>query len=91
MRKLGHSQIRDGDKVGCGPETTRGSFCLLDQSIHGLNISIAAVVQHAAHYRVDALLQSNGELLERLQTATRRPTEPVRQLRFGHGFIVSAP
>ena len=44
-----HSQIRNGDKVCRSSKATRNSFCLLEQTIHGLHISIAVVVQHDAY------------------------------------------
>jgi hypothetical protein len=38
MLEFGHPQIRNGDKVGCGSETPRSSFCLMEQTIHGLHV-----------------------------------------------------
>jgi hypothetical protein len=44
---------------------------LLQQTVNGRHISIAAVVQHAAHHPIDALLEGSGQLLERLSRRLR--------------------
>jgi hypothetical protein len=67
--ELGHTQIGNGNKVGCRPETSRRSLGLLQQAVHALHISIAAVIEHAAHHTVELRLQSLGQLLERLRTS----------------------
>ncbi len=77
MLKLGHSQVRNRDEVGGSFKTSGCTFGLLEQSIHGLDISVTAVVQHTAHHAIEALLQSGCEFFEWLQTATSCPTQPA--------------
>ena len=82
MLELGHPQIRDGNEVGCRSKASGSTLGLLQQTVHGLHISIAAVVQHAAHHPIDALLERAGQLLERLEPTAPGPTDPAQQIRF---------
>lgn len=62
MFEFGHPQVGNRYEIGSGFET----LGLLQQIVHGLHIGITAVIQHATHYAVDALLQRRGKFFESL-------------------------
>ena len=76
MLELGHAQVGDGDEVLARPEAARGALGLLQQPVHRLDEGVAAVIDHAAHHRVEPLLERGGQLLERLEPAAPRPAQP---------------
>jgi hypothetical protein len=49
MLELGHSQVGDRDEVARGPEPPGSSLGLLQQPVHRLDKSVAAVLGHATH------------------------------------------
>ena len=88
MLELGHTQVRDGDEVRGGSEASGSTLGLLQQAVHRLHVGVAAVIQHAAHHPIEALLQRSGQLLERIEPTVPGPAEPAQQIRFGlHGAV----
>ncbi len=78
--ELGHAQVGDGDEVLARPEAARGALGLLHLPVHGLDEGVGAVVDHAAHDRVEAVLDRGRQLLERLQPTAPGPTHPGSQV-----------
>ena len=52
-------------------------------SVHGRDVGIAAVDEHAAYDRIKALADRAGQVLEGLQAAAPRPAHPGLQRRLG--------
>ena len=62
MLEPGHAQVRDGNEVAGCLESPGRSLGLLQQPVHGLDIRIAAFVQHPAHNRIESLAQVSAPL-----------------------------
>ncbi len=89
MGQLGHAQAGDVDEVRGRTEAASRPFGLLQQAVHGFHKGVAAVIGHAAHHGVEALLNGGGQLLERLKPAAPRPAQSGAQISAGLlGFIV---
>ena len=80
MHQLGHAQVGNGSEILHSPETAGGPLGLLKQAIHGLDVGIAAAVEHAAHHAGHAFLEGVGQTCERLQAAAARPGYPAQQV-----------
>ncbi len=73
---FGHAQIGDGDEVGGCSKAFGSPLGLLQKSVHGIHVGVAAVVEHAAHDCAGMLFEGVGPLFERIQQATLGPTNP---------------
>ncbi len=67
--ELGHSQVGDGDEVGCGSEAASGALGLLQQAVHSCDEGVRSVIDHSPHDGLGALSNRLGQLLERLKPA----------------------
>ena len=76
MFKLGHAQVGHGDEVLDVAETSGGGLRLLEQSVHGFDVGVAAPVEHSAHDASEVLMQGDGQPLEGLQATATGPAEP---------------
>jgi len=78
--EFGYAQIGDGDEIGHGAEAALG---LLEHSVHGLDIGVAATVEHAAHHAGQALLEGDGQAFKWFKTAAAGPGYPAQQILLG--------
>jgi len=48
MSESAHTQIGDGNEVGCSPESSCSALGLLHQPVHGFDEDLALVIERAA-------------------------------------------
>ena len=78
MLELGHSQVGDRDEVFRVTETSGGSFRLLQQAVHRLDVGVAAPVEHAAHDAAE---------VEQLLVSLRQAGVKVEDLEIGRADL----
>jgi len=78
MRQLAQSQVSNGDEVGRGSKSACSSFGLLHHPVHGLDEGVAAVIEHAAHDRIEVGLECRRQPLEGLQPTARNLSMTLR-------------
>jgi len=62
MLRFGHPQVRNGDEIGCGAETSGRALGLLEKSVHRFDEGVRTAVGHTAHDRLGALTDRLGQL-----------------------------
>lgn len=91
MGLLAQPQVGDGDEVGRCPEAFGSALGLPHLAVHGLDESVAAVIEHVSHHRVEASLQGGYQSLERFESAAASPGQQCLQLGTGRlGVVVHA-